>query len=179
MADAITSISEASLQLRRVAAAGFFGGDTQKYDRALKALFSAAGVAADQVNLLYVKRHSFLASTQQTIALNAAVGDDGVTSNFFRVRLVAIAVRSVVDAANLTVDNAGATNPFTGFLNAVGQVVVRASTADSTGALKNNGFALFSAPNTTGMVVGTGINLRLLPSAHAFDADVIVAGGNA
>jgi hypothetical protein len=170
--DTITSVSEFAIRLRRAPTSGFFGGETLKYDRTLKALFTASGVAADQCNLLYVKRHTFVASTAQLINLSAAVSDDGYTSNFFRVRFLAARVLSTTDGASLTLDNAGqASNPFLGFLNAAGTLKVFPSSAN------NDGFLILAAPNTAGALVGTGVNLRLLPSAHAFDADVIIAGG--
>lgn len=138
----------------------------------------AAGTAKDQADLRFARLLTFAASTAQTINLSNCTGEDGVTCNFARVRLLAIRVRATNDAASLTIDNAGATNPFTGFVSAAGQLVLRPSTATSLDALAGHGFVILTAPGTTAAAVGTGVNLRLLPSAHAFQAEIVVIGSS-
>jgi len=179
MAASVTGQAGGLVQAVRTPDTGIYAGKNDEWSDTLKAVFAASGVAADQVDLRYIKRLTFVASTQQTINLSSAVGDDGITSAFARVRALAIRVRGSNDASKLTVDNAGATNPFIGFLNAAGQNYVYPSTVDSSSNLKNSGFTIFTAPNTTGAVVGSGVNIRLLPSAHAFDVDVVVLGCSA
>jgi len=181
MAASVTGSMGGTLITARTPDAGYYSGKADQTSDTLACAFRASGVLADQVDLRYVKRLTFASSTQQTINLSAAVGDDGVTSAFARVRAILIRCRSTADAASLTIDNAGATNPFVGFLNAAGTLKVYPSTVDPNDAtaLKNHGFAVLTAPHTTGAAVGTGVNLRLLPSAHAFDADVVILGCSA
>lgn len=179
MAAAVTGQAGGLVQGVRTPDTGIYAGKNDDWNDTFKVVFAASGVAADQVDLRYIKRLSFTASTQQTINLSAAVGDDGITVNFARVRVLAIRIRGSNDASTLKIDNAGATNPFTGFLNSAGQNTVYPSTVDGNGAIKNSGFKIFTAPNTTGAVVGSGVNLRLLPSAHAFDVDVVILGCSA
>lgn len=176
MAAAITGEAGGLVRAARVPDTGIYNGKTDEWSDTLKAIFRVSGVAADQVDLRYVKRHTFVASVAQTINLGAAVGDDGITSTFSRVRAIAIRIRGGNDASSLTIDNAGATTPFTGFLNAAGTLKVLPSTVNSDGSINNSGFVILTAPSTTGAAVGSGVNLRLLPSAHAFDADVMILG---
>lgn len=178
MADLITGRADYRWAFVRSPQSGYFVGKPRELRDTLITVFRESGTAADKVDLLYLKTITFVASTAQVLDLSAAVGDDGITSNFARLRFLAARVRSTTDAAYLQFDNAGqATNPFLGFLNANGVLTVRGSTLAGDGtSIRNPGFFVISAPNTTGMLVGTGVNVRMLPSAHAFSVDLILAG---
>lgn len=158
---------------------GFLAGVALPVNATIQAVFRAAGVAADQVNLIHARTYTFVSATAQTIDLTALTDIVGGTVNFARVRLVAIRVKSTTDAARLTV-GAAATNAWEGFLSPAGTFTVFPSTANSDGTVNNSGFFIMGAPNTTGVVVsGSTKSLKMLPSAHAFDVDVIIAGCDA
>ncbi len=180
MAATVTGGVSGTIQTTRTLDTGIFAGQQQTFSDTSKAQYQP-GTAADLIDTRFVKRLTFTASTAQTLDLSNLTGDDYAACNFARVRALWIRVNSTTDAATLTIDNAGATNPFTGFVSATGQLTIHASTADANAAngLKNQGFVILTAPNTTGAAVGTGINLRLLPSAHAFTADVVILGCSA
>lgn len=180
MAASITGTATSTVRFARTPDIGFFASRPNEYLDTLASLFRTTGTAADQVDQLYVKRHTFAANAAQVINLSAAVGDDMVTSNFARVRYLAVKHLGSADASSLTIDNNGqVANPFVGFLNATGTYKIYPSTLDAAGGAKNNGYHVSCAPGTTAAAVGTGVNVRLLPSAHAFDAIVIVAGASA
>jgi hypothetical protein len=181
MAATITGEAGGQVLAKRVPDSGIYSGLPDELSFTMKAIFRESGTTVDKVDSRYIKRITFTASTAVTVDLTAAVGDDGVTTNFAEVCVVAIRVRSTTAAASLTVDNAGATNPFTGFLNSAGTLKIFPSTVDADGSsIKNSGFIILAAPNDpAGAVSGSAKNVRLLPSAHAFDADVIILGRSA
>lgn len=151
---------------------GFYAGKANDAQLRLAVNFRESGTTADKCDLRFVKRLTFMASTAQTIDLTAAVSDDGLTVNFAEIAAIGIKVNSTTDGASLTIDNAGGTNVFEGFLNSTGTFKVYPSTTAG-----NTGGFIWVAPNATGGVVdGTHKNLRLLPSAHGFTADVLILG---
>jgi|GEM_PF-1981465 len=135
----------------------------------------ANGTGADKIDLLFAKQLTFSASTSQTLDLTALTDILGAAVSFARVRVVAIKVYSQTDAASLTVGGA-ASNAWEAFLSTAGTITIPAASA----ANQNGAFFLLTAPNTTGWVVdSTHKNLKLQPSAHAFNADVFLAGCSA
>jgi hypothetical protein len=182
MAAAITGNVTATVGSKRVPDSGFYADKADDAQLLLNAIFRESGTTADKCDLRYVKRLTFASTTAQTIDLTAAVGDDGVTNNFVEVVVMAIRVRSTTAAASLTIDNAGATNPFVGFVNSAGTLKVYPSTVDSdASSIKNSGFLVLVAPGDPAAAVNasTAKNVRLLPSAHAFDADIVILGRSA
>lgn len=182
MAAAVTGEAGGTIRAARTPDSGIYSGLTDELTQTFRAIFRESGTTADKVNLRYVKQHTFTASTAQTIDLTAAVGDDGATSNFVEVCVLAIRVRSTTAAASLKIDNAGATNPFVGFVNAAGTLTIYPSSVAADGSsINNSGFTVLAAPNDPAAPVtaSTAMNLRLLPSAHAFTADVIILGRSA
>lgn len=181
MAATVTAGISASLSVKRRPDTGFYAGRDDEATLLLNAVLRESGTTADKCDLRYVKRLTFTASTAQTIDLTAATGDDGVTNAFAEVVALAIRVRSTTAAASLTIDNAGGTNAFTGFLNSAGTETVYPSTLDADGvSLRNSGFTLKLAPNDPAAPVdATHKNLRLLPSAHGFSVDVVILGRSA
>lgn len=180
MAASVTGGLTATLRASRTPDTGFYAGRADEGQIQLSANFRESGTAANKCDLRFVKRLTFAASTAQTIDLTAAVGDDGVTVNFAEVVAVAVRVNGSTDGSSLTVDNAGATSAFEGFLNAAGTLLVYPSTADGSGNIVNSGGFVWIAPGATaGLVDGTHKNLRLLPSAHAFTADILILGRSA
>lgn len=172
----ITGTSNIAPQFNLELSGGFVSGQKLPITlptRQLKAAFAAAGVAADQVNLIYAATLTFLASTPQTLDLTALTDPIGGVVNFARVRFLVLRVNSTTNGAMLTL-GAAATNEWTGMLAAASGLKVLAAT---TG---NDGFFVICAPNTTGYPVsGTSKNLLLTPSAHAFTVDILIAGCNA
>ncbi len=140
------------------------------------ALNIAAGTAADKADLIHALTYTFVASTAQTIDLTSLTDVLGGAVNFARVRLFALRVNSTTDAASLTIGNAAATQ-WLGFLGTTTSTLIipAASAANTTGA-----WTMITGPNTTGMAVsGSSKSLKMLPSAHAFTADLIIVGCSA
>jgi hypothetical protein len=179
MAAAVTGGLNTIVRGLRTPDSGFNTNLTDTAILQLIADFRESGTAANKVDLRFIKRYTFTASTAQTLDLTAAAGDDGVTSAFAKVCLVLVRVNGTADGSSLTIDNAGATNAFAGFLNSAGTLAILPSTSDGTNTVNNGGF-FWVAPNTTaGTVDSTHKNVRLLPSAHAFTADVVILGRSA
>ena len=177
MAASLVSTFTVRLSSARTPDSGVYSGKPQTYADAWTVRLTSGTGAADVADLRYVARLTFAASTAQTIDLSSCTGDDGVSCAFARVREMGVRLLGTVDAMSLTIDNNGATTPFTGFLNATGQLQIYPSTGNAAGtAIGNSGYTLLAAPNTTGAAVGSGVHVRLLPSAHAFQADLVIVG---
>ena len=132
----------------------------------------ANGTAADQIDLVYANRLTFVSATLQTLDLTALTDVLGAAVNFARVKFLAVKIYTQTDAASLTL-GAAAANPWAAIWGATGTHVVFPSSAGNPDA----GWFIADAPNTTGMVVsGASKVLKLLPSAHAFTCDVVIAG---
>jgi hypothetical protein len=179
MAAAITGGINASVRGVRRPDSGYYTSVDDTAISQLIADFRESGTVANKVDLRYVKRFTFTASTAQTVDLTAAVGDDGVTSAFVEVVAILIRVNGTTDGSTLTIDNAGGTNSWEGIINAAGTLTIRPSTSDGTNTVNHGGFLWVAPGTTTGTIDSTHKNLRLLPSAHAFTADVIILGRTA
>ncbi len=129
--------------------------------------------SADKVDLLYATSIAFTASTPQTIDLKNLLDIAGGAVAFARVRYFAVKIDSTTDGAYLTVA-AGASNGMTSIVGTGGFKVLASSATNPDG-----GWAVFSAPNTTGYTVGASTKtLDLTPSAHAFNAYFVIAGAS-
>jgi hypothetical protein len=172
----ITGQSNVNPQFSLGITAGFLNGQRLPIplpNRNLLASFKTAGVAADQVNLIYANTLTFVSTVPQTLDLTALLDPLGAAVNFARVRFQAYRINSNTVGAYLILGGA-ATNEWTGMLGTGSGLKILASTA------ANDGFFVISAPNTNGYpVTGTSKNLLMTPSAHGFTVDVIIAGCNA
>lgn len=130
------------------------------------------GATADKINLIHAATYTFTSATPQTIDLSALTDIIGAAVNFARVRAIVVKMNSVTDGATLTL-TAGASNGNTNILGtAAGLIIGSASATNSSGAC-----LILTSPNTTGYVVdGTHKTLTFTPSAHAFTADILIAG---
>ncbi len=181
MAATISGEAGGLVRALRVPDTGIYAGKNDELQAVIKSVYGS-GTTADKIDLRYAKRHTFAASTPQTIDLAAAVGDDGVTCNFAEVCAVVIRLRGTNAAMRLTLDQANqATNPWAGIITAASTLTIWPSTLDSDGvSLKNSGAFMWFSPVDPAAAVGpTSKILRLLPSAHAFDADVFILGRSA
>lgn len=150
---------------------GILSGNVLSVPLTLNAAFANTGTT-DNVDLLYAATLTFVASTAQNLDLTSLTDILGGAVNFARVRAIAIKMYSTTDGATLTVGGA-ASNPWAAVWGTTGTMIIQAATA----ANANGSFFLLTAPNTTGYVTsGTSKTLKLLPSAHAFNADIVIAG---
>ena len=112
--------------------------------------------------------YALAASTPQTLDLTTLQDPHGNALTVTRSRYIAFKLLSSTDGQTVKVGNYGS-NDFLGFVSSGGTVTVYPSTAN------NDGFTVFSAPNTTGMAVdGTHKNLKLDPGSTAASLLVIV-----
>jgi hypothetical protein len=132
---------------------------------------STSGNAADQANLKYTATLS-LAAAPQVLDLTNLTDVFGGVVNFARVRSLAIRVKSQTDGQTLKLGYSGVTaNAWTSLITNPGQITLQASTST------NDGFVVFTAPNTTGWTVGaTNKLLNLDPGASTFTADIEILG---
>jgi hypothetical protein len=130
------------------------------------------GTGAGQIDLLYAKRLTFVASTPQTPDLNAMPTIDGATSAFVRIR------EFYARLVTLTVDfnaifGGAAANPWAALWGTTGLHTLMAGSV----------FAL-SDPTTVGaskgyIVSGTSKNLKIDPGGNVIVLDLIIAGCSA
>lgn len=152
-------------------ATGPLAGNPLNFGPTFNTLFRTSGTLLDQCDQAYVATLTFVASTPQTLDLTSLADVLNNAVSFARVRGIAIRCNSTTDAASLTVGSAG-TNEWNAFLSASGTLKIPAGTATP-----NDAWFALTAPNTTGFVVdSTHKALKLLPSAHAFTADIVIVG---
>lgn len=131
-----------------------------------------SGTGANQVDLLYAKQLTFVASTPQTLDLAALVDLSGVTVNMARVRELVLQVVTATVDKNLTV-GAAAANPWAAIWGTTGtHVVVAGSTL------------YVSDPTTVGsgkglVTSGTSKSLKLDPGSNVLVCNLIIAGCSA
>lgn len=167
----MTATVKGSIVAAQATASGIQAGVVDPVSVLLSAVFRASGVAANQVDLIHAKRYTFAASTPQDLDMAALVDLRNNAQVWARARCVAIKVRWTADGAPLTV-SAAAVAGWLGLVTGGGGLRVYPSSADC------DGFALFNAPQTTGMAIGgaAGHVLTLDPGAQAGDVDVVVLG---
>lgn len=129
------------------------------------------GSAADQCHKIHALTYNLAASTPQTIDLQSLVLLDGTTGSLTVVRFFAYRIQSSNDLFAVTFGGAGS-GEWNGWLTNGSKFVGQPSTAS------NHGFAIVTAPNTTGMAVsGTSHLFKLDPGTNAVgNVDVIIAG---
>jgi hypothetical protein len=130
------------------------------------------GTGAGQVDLLYAKRLTFVASTPQTLDLNALPTIDGATSAFVRIR------EFYARLVTLTVDfnaifGGAAANPWAAKWGTTGLDTLMAGS-----------ILAFSDPTTVGaskgyIVSGTSKNVKIDPGGNVIVLDLIIAGCSA
>lgn len=128
------------------------------------------GTLLDQMDLIGTQTFTFTGTTPQTLVVNSFLDPFGAASVFVRFCMWLFVMHSQTDGVTLVIGNAGS-NPYTGFLSATGTLTLQASSPANPGG----GFFCIGAPNTTGMAVGTGVNLLMTPSASLV-ADVLAYG---
>lgn len=166
---AVTGTSSITLSFSQTPSSGFLSSTPIPLAESVRTVFRTSGVAADQVDGIYAKTITFVASTPQTIDVSALTDIFGNTITAARARLVAIKVKWVTDNVPLLVGGAGA-NEWDGFLTSGGKVSVFPSSST------NDGFFIISAPQTTGIPInGTSKLLKLDPQTAAGDIDIIIA----
>lgn len=130
------------------------------------------GTGTGQINLLYAKQLSLVASTPQTIDLTALATIDGATSNFARVREFILQVVTTTVDFNVTLGNA-ASNAWAPVWGAAGTHVVMA------------GSILYITDPTTvgaskGMYTGgSSKNVKIDPGSNNVTINLIIAGCSA
>jgi hypothetical protein len=130
------------------------------------------GTGAGQIDLLYAKRLSLVASTPQTIDLNALTTIDGATSAYVRVREFWLRVVTTTVDFNVTLGNAAA-NAWAPIWGATGTAIVMAGS-----------IYVLTDPTTVGsgkgyIVGGSSKNLKLDPGSNNVTVDLIIAGCSA
>lgn len=127
------------------------------------------GTGAGQINLLYAKQLSLVASTPQTIDLNALPTVDGVTSAYVRVREFILQVVTTTVDFNVTL-GAAASNPWAALWGTTGTQVVMAGS-----------IFYFTDPTTVGaskgaIVSGTSKAVKIDPGSNNVTVNLIIAG---
>ena len=150
---------------------GFLNGQALSVPLALSIAYNATGTAADQIDLVAVKSFTFVASTMQTVDLSAMTDILGNAVNFAEVVLFAIRMESTTDAATLTLAP-DVTNGWAALFSS--NLVLHAATATTN---PNGSFFVAATPAATGWAVdSTHKVIDFTPSAHAFNATLVVAG---
>jgi hypothetical protein len=140
----VPSTATASFLTR--ASAGYLAGTSIPITPARILAYFGSGTLADQIDGLSPLLLTFTASTPQTLDLSALLDAFLAPITTARVRFMLIKNLATTDGFNLLVGGAG-TNEWNGPLSSGGKLTVGPSTAN------NDGFALLSAPNTTGYPV--------------------------
>lgn len=158
----IQASGQLSLSPSETPASGPFNGQAiSPATLAWRFAYRVAGQLADQVDGLYYATPTFVASTPQTIDLQALTDPLGNSITCVRVRFFAIKVGWTTDNVPLLVGGAG-TNEWDGFLTSGAKVSVFPSSS------LNDGGLILLAPQTTGIAVsGTSHLLKLDPQTAA------------
>lgn len=127
------------------------------------------GTGAGQINLLYAKQLTFVASTPQTLDLTALTDLSGATVNFARVRELVVQVVTTTSGEELTM-GAAVADPWAPLWGTTGTMIV------PTGTIFH-----FSDPSSVGSGIGavtsgTSSDLKLDPGAVVMVVNVIIAG---
>lgn len=155
---------------------GILSGVQVPIEKVLKAAFSVSGVLLDQVDLVHAKTYTFTASTPQTLNLQSLTDVFGSAQSFARIRALIIVHKGLVDASYLRAGPA-ASNGWNSAIGGGTNPYVECKPSTTSNPL--GGGIILVAPNTTGYPVsGTIRDLLLTPSAHAFDADIVILGAS-
>lgn len=155
---------------------GIVAGQSLAIPLSLSALIQP-GTGAGQCDTIYARTLSLAVSTPQVINLQSftdILGNTGVS--LARVRFLAWRNQATTDG--WVVKLGTGTTPWDGL--AVAGAAVNAYPSFNPGTGTNfDGFCIWTAPNTTGAVVGGSTNnLKVDPGAHAILLDLIIAGAS-
>jgi hypothetical protein len=130
------------------------------------------GTGAGQVDLIYAKQLVFVASTPQTLDLQALTDLSGASINFARVREIVLQVVTTTAGFNVTL-GAAAANPWAAIWGTTGTHVVFAGST-----------FYFRDPSTVGAATGavtsgTSKNLKIDPGSNALTINLLIAGASA
>lgn len=132
----------------------------------------ANGTGAGQVDLIYAKQLTFVASTPQTLDLTALTDLGGGAVNFARVRELVIQIVTTTAGFNLTLGDAAA-NAWAPFWGPTGTDIVMA------GSIR-----YFTDPTSVGVGVGAVVGssskvLKLDPGSNALVCNILIVGCSA
>lgn len=167
----VTGLSQINVGFNQSVSAGLVKAQTLPAALALTANYTN-GTGANQIDLLYAKQLTFVASTPQTIDLAALTDLSGATVNMARIREILLQVVTTTVDFNLTL-GAAASNPWAAIWGTAGTHVVMAGSTLS-----------ISDPATVGsgkglVTSGTSKALKLDPGSQILVANLIIAGCSA
>ncbi len=126
-----------------------------------------SGVTADKVDGLYYARLAFVASTPQTLDLSSLTDPFGNAIVAARCRFFAVKWSSTTDNVPMLIGDAAATAWQGLVVSATAVIPLYPSSAG------NDGWLIFAAPQTTGMVVdGSHKSLKFDPQTGAGNLDI-------
>jgi hypothetical protein len=154
---------------RETFGSGPYNGSTLGFpSKRLQSYFNA-GTALDQIDGVSFNLVTIPASTPQTLDLTALVDLVGNPLTVARVRFLAIKVLTATDGIKVLVGNNGS-NDFVGFVSAGGTITVYPSSPG------NDGFAIFSAPNTTAAAVDATHKILKFDSGSSAATVLVIVG---
>lgn len=167
----VTGNSQITLGLNQSVTTGLVKAQTLPAALTLSSNYTN-GTGANQIDLLYAKQLTFVASTPQTLDLAAIVDLSGATVNMARVREILLQIVTTTVDFNLTL-GAAASNPWAAIWGTTGTHVVMAgstlSISDPTTVGSGKGF----------VTSGTSKALKLDPGSNVIVCNLIIAGCSA
>lgn len=167
----VTGTSQLSVGANQTVTSGLINTQTLPASISKTSQYSN-GTGAGQIDLLYAKQLTFVASTPQTLDLTALVDLSGATVNMARIREIVIQVVTTTVDFDLTV-GAAAADPWAPIWGTTGTHKVFAGST-----------FYFSDPNTVGagngaFTSGTSSDLKLDPGSNAMVVNVLISGCSA
>jgi hypothetical protein len=156
-------------------ASGIFAGQALQLPAQWRFLLAASGVIANQCDLAYaVKGLTLPASTNVDLDLTSLLDPMGGAVAFARVRFLARRNAATTDGYTITEGGATFANQWTAMTT---NATLYPSTTGAGTAAQNDGFAIHTAPNTSGAVVGGSSKiLRYNAGANANAIDLFILG---
>lgn len=167
----VAGTSSHTISFTQTPSTGFLSGVNLPITSSLRTVFRTSGVSADQVDGIFAKTITFVASTPQSIDLTNITDVLGNTITAARVRFISVKVKWTTDAKPLTIGNSGA-NDWLGICgSATSTVLVYPSSTT------NDGYTIWAMPQTTGAATidGTHKIIKLDPGTAAGDVELIIA----
>jgi hypothetical protein len=169
----VTCTGTIKLACQETPSSGALNGIPVPLTETITFALQTTGTAADKVDGIYFNVLTFVASTPQTLDLTALTDPIGNSLTCARVRLIAFKPAWTTDNVPLLIGGAGANEWSTN--SSPIQTNAAKIAAFPSSAAGNNGFTMFAAPQTTGMVVdSTHKNLKLDPQTAAGTCDVLI-----
>lgn len=167
----VTGISQINVGFNQAVSAGLVKAQTLPAAIAITSNYTN-GTGANQIDLLYAKQLTFVASTPQTLDLTAIVDLAAATVNMARVRDFFLQIVTATVDFNITL-GAAAANPWAPLWGTTGTQVVFAGTTYH-----------ISDPTTVGsgkglVTSGTSKSLKIDPGSNVVVANLIIAGCSA